>query len=112
MTFASTAIALYGYDQGMMSLVNTNKDYLSTMGLAEDDPQVGVIVSVYYLAAALGAVIFSRTADSRGRKMAIYTSLCMTILGDLLMFLAGLGQMSKVSPIAVMYIGRLILGLG
>lgn len=42
--FSSTAIALYGYDQGMMSLINTNKDYLSTMGLAEESPQVGVIV--------------------------------------------------------------------
>lgn len=32
----------------MMSLINTNKDYLSTMGIAEDDPMVGIIVSVYY----------------------------------------------------------------
>ncbi|TKA56292.1 hypothetical protein B0A55_12527, partial [Friedmanniomyces simplex] len=43
--FSSTAIALYGYDQGMMSLINTNQDYLKTMGIAEEDPQVGVIVS-------------------------------------------------------------------
>ena len=42
--FSSTAIALYGYDQGMMSLINTNKDYLETMGLEEESPQVGVIV--------------------------------------------------------------------
>lgn len=65
--FSSTAIALYGYDQGgspqlilryvplaerktgMMSLINTNYDYLRTMGLKGDDPMVGVIVSVYYL---------------------------------------------------------------
>ena len=38
--FSSTAIALYGYDQGMMSLINTNKDYLSVMGLEEESPQV------------------------------------------------------------------------
>ena len=42
--FSATAIALYGYDQGMMSLINTNNDYLSTMGLEEESPQVGVIV--------------------------------------------------------------------
>ncbi|KAI7199913.1 hypothetical protein KC352_g19818, partial [Hortaea werneckii] len=41
--FSSTAIALYGYDQGMMSLINTNYDYLTTMGIRENDPQVGVI---------------------------------------------------------------------
>lgn len=110
--FSSTAIALYGYDQGMMSLVNTNYHYLSTMGLEKESPQVGVIVSVYYLAAALGAVIFSKTADMYGRKMAIYVSLSMTIIGDLLMFLAGLGKLANVSPIATMYAGRLVLGLG
>lgn len=98
--------------QGMMSLVNTNADYLSTMGLEEESPVVGVIVSVYYLAAAVGAVIFSKTADKRGRKTAIYLSLSMTILGDLLMFLAGLGKMGSISPIATMFVGRLILGLG
>lgn len=95
-----------------MSLVNTNYDYLSTMGLKEESPVVGVIVSVYYLAAAVGAVIFSKTADKRGRKMAIYLSLAMTIIGDLLMFLAGLGSLANVSPIATMFAGRLILGLG
>ena len=45
--FSSTAIALYGYDQGMMSLINTNRDYLLTMGIAGDSPQVGLIVSLY-----------------------------------------------------------------
>lgn len=110
--FSSTAIALYGYDQGMMSLVNTNYNYLDTMNLEEESPMVGVIVSVYYLAAALGAVLFSFLADMRGRKMAIYASLAMTILGDLLMFASGLGPLIRVSPIVTMFTGRLILGLG
>ncbi|CCG81344.1 putative MFS monosaccharide transporter [Taphrina deformans PYCC 5710] len=110
--FSSTAIALYGYDQGMMSLVNTNYDYLGTMGLKKESPVVGVIVSVYYLAAAVGAVIFSKAADVRGRKMAIYLSLTMTIIGDLLMFLSGLGYLKNVSPIATMFVGRTLLGLG
>lgn len=47
--FSSTAIALYGYDQGMMSLINTNSDYLETMGIGKEDPMVGVIVAIYYL---------------------------------------------------------------
>lgn len=95
-----------------MSLVNTNDGYLSTMGFDKESPEVGVIVSVYYLAAAVGAVIFSKTADRGGRKLAIYISLAMTIAGDLLMFLAGLGKLANVSPIATMFVGRLILGLG
>ena len=47
--FSSTAIALYGYDQGMMSLINTNYNYLATMGIASDSPIVGVVVGIYYL---------------------------------------------------------------
>jgi hypothetical protein len=51
--FSSTAIALYGYDQGMMSMINTNYDYLDTMGIGEESAIVGVIVSVYYLVRSL-----------------------------------------------------------
>ena len=66
--FSSTAIALYGYDQGMMSLINTNFDYLETMGIAADDPLIGIIVSVYYLGCAVGSVFASLFADNAGRK--------------------------------------------
>ena len=89
--FSSTAIALYGYDQGMMSLINTNKDYLSVMGLEEESPQVGLIVAVYYLGCAVGAVLFSTLSDRRGRKPALFGCLAMASLGNLIMFVAGLG---------------------
>ena len=108
--FSATAIALYGYDQGMMSLINTNYDYLSTMGIAEEDPLVGVIVSVYYLGCAVGAVFASLFADKGGRKPSIFACLAVTSLGNLLMFIAGLGY-SKGS-LAVMFLGRVIMGLG
>jgi hypothetical protein len=61
--FSSSAIALYGCelcttrcstgfaylradDQGMMALVNTNYNYLRTMGIGLESPMVAVIVSV------------------------------------------------------------------
>lgn len=110
MLFSSTAIALYGYDQGMMSLINTNYDYLNTMGIEEDDPQVGVIVSVYYLGTAVGAVFFSWLADQYGRKPALFGCLAMASLGNLIMFVSGLGY-SK-GALAVMYLGRVVMGLG
>ncbi|KAK5115068.1 hypothetical protein LTR62_001765 [Meristemomyces frigidus] len=108
--FSSTAIALYGYDQGMMSLINTNYNYLSTMGISESDPQVGVIVSVYYLGCAVGAVIFSYLADKYGRKPALFGCLAIASLGNLIMFVAGLGYSRGALP--VMYLGRIIMGLG
>ena len=109
-SFSSTAIALYGYDQGMMSLINTNYDYLTTMGIRENDPQVGVIVSVYYLGCAVGAVIFSWLADQYGRKPALFACLASASVGNFVMFVSGLGY-SK-GALAVMYLGRVIMGLG
>jgi MFS family permease len=108
--FVSTAVALYGYDQGMMSLINTNYDYLETMGIAEDDPMVGMIVSVYYLGCAVGAVGFSRFADWKGRKNGIFFCLATASLGSFIMFFAGIGG-SK-GGLAVMLTGRVIMGLG
>ncbi|KAI9723981.1 MAG: hypothetical protein M1812_000699 [Candelaria pacifica] len=108
--FSSTAIALYGYDQGMMSLINTNHDYLSTMGLSGESPMVGVIVSVYYLGCAVGAVLASLLADKRGRKPSIFTCLAVTALGNLIMFISGLGFRS--GAMALMLVGRTVMGLG
>ncbi|KAF2130831.1 general substrate transporter [Dothidotthia symphoricarpi CBS 119687] len=108
--FSATAIALYGYDQGMMSLINTNHNYLATMGIGKESSIVGVIVAIYYLGCAAGAVLFSKLADVFGRKKSIFFSLASASLGNLIMFVAGFGY-SKGS-LAVMLIGRVIMGLG
>lgn len=116
--FSSTAIALYGYDQGMMSLINTNRSYLRTMGIAGDSPIIGIIVSVYYLGCAIGAVIASSWADGRGRKQSIFGCLATTAVGNLLMFTSGLNLKGGSSSswnggaIACMLTGRVIMGLG
>jgi MFS family permease len=94
----------------MMSLINTNFDYLQTMGIAGESPIVGVIVSVYYLGCAAGAVIFSKLADELGRKKSIFLCLATASLGNLIMFLAGLGYSN--GALAVMLTGRVIMGLG
>ena len=108
--FSSTAIALYGYDQGMMSLVNTNSDYLDTMGITEKDPLVGIIVSVYYLGCAVGSVLASGLADWGGRKPSIFACLAVTSLGNVLSFIAGLGFQTGALPL--MFVGRIVMGLG
>ncbi|KAI6898330.1 general substrate transporter, partial [Hortaea werneckii] len=91
--FSSTAIALYGYDQGMMSLINTNYDYLTTMGIRENDPRRR-----------------DRLADQYGRKPALFACLATASVGNFVMFVSGLGY-SK-GALAVMYLGRVIMGLG
>lgn len=93
-----------------MSLINTNENYLSTMGIEEESPVVGVIVAVYYLGTAVGAVFFSWLADKLGRKKSIFFSLASASLGNLTMFVAGF----KFHQIAlwIMLAGRIIMGLG
>ena len=108
--FSSTAIALYGYDQGMMSLINTNKNYLATMGIAEEDPLVGWIVSIYYLGCALGAILASSFSDRKGRRPAIYACLATAALGNLIMFIAGFNGLPN--ALITMMLGRVIMGLG
>ncbi|CAJ2503653.1 Uu.00g110470.m01.CDS01 [Anthostomella pinea] len=114
--FSSTAIALYGYDQGMMSLINTNRSYLRTMAIAETSPIVGIIVSVYYLGCTVGAVLASYWADKKGRKPSISACLATTMLGNLLMFIAGLSPNGSDpwggASLALMLAGRVILGVG
>ena len=108
--FSATAIALYGYDQGMMSLINTNYDYLETMGIDGENPLVGIIVSVYYLGCAVGAIFASLLADKAGRKPSIFACLAVTALGNLFMFVAGLGY--DKGALTMMFLGRIIMGLG
>ncbi|KAI2464803.1 general substrate transporter [Annulohypoxylon bovei var. microspora] len=115
--FSTVAIALYGYDQGMMSMVNTNQSYLRTMAISEDSPLVGFIVSVYYLGCLVGAVAASYLADKMGRKTAIWACIWTSVIGDILMFIPGLYPFNSDSPWgggsrALMFAGRVILGLG
>ena len=108
--FSATAIALYGYDQGMMSLINTNQDYLRTMGIAEESPLVGVIVSVYYLGCAVGAILASSLADKTGRRPSIWACLATSAIGNVFSFVAGLGHSR--GSMTMMFIGRVVMGLG
>lgn len=100
----------------MMSLINTNSSYLKTMRIGEESPIVGIIVSVYYLGCAIGAVLASWLADKEGRKPSIFACLATTSFGNLLMFISGLsfhGSSSwKGASLGCMIAGRVIMGLG
>ena len=93
-----------------MSLINTNYNYLDTMGISEESPLVGIIVSVYYLGCAVGAILASLLADKAGRKPSIFVCLAVTAVGGLFMFFAGLGYSR--GAMTMMFLGRIIMGLG
>ena len=95
----------------MMSLINTNRDYLRTMHITETSPMVGVIVAVYYLGCAVGSVIFSKLGDKLGRKKAIFGCLATAALGNFIMFVTGFGNWDK-GTLETMIVGRVVMGLG
>ena len=80
------------------------------MGIGEEDPMVGIIVSVYYLGCTVGAVMASWFADAYGRKPSIILCLMTASLGNFLMCLAGLGMITAGLPL--MLVGRIVMGLG
>jgi MFS family permease len=102
----------------MMSLVNTNRSYLHTMRIAEDSPIVGIIVSVYYLGCAIGAVIASFWPEKRGRTPSTFACLRTITFGNHLMFISGLNGKGGGSnswngaALACMLTGRVVMGLG
>lgn len=94
----------------MMSLINTNYNYLKTMGIEEESPLVGVIVAVYYLGCTVGAILASWLSNSHGRKLSIIICLLTASLGNLLMFVAGINGTTHGRE--VMLAGRVVMGLG
>jgi len=97
-----------------MSPIDTNKSYLSTIGIDEDSPIVGEVVSVYYLGCVVGAVLASRFADAKGRRPGIFACLTTASLGNFLMFIAGFGKMGHIPSfvLATILAGRVVMGLG
>jgi hypothetical protein len=66
---AGTAIMFFGYDASVMSLVNTNEDYLTLMGVASgsdrDSAAIGGLVSVWFGGFAIGIYYYSHVVTSR-----------------------------------------------
>lgn len=88
--FAGIAICFYGYDQGVMSLVNQNSDYQKLMGIyplegsSRNTAAEGGIVAVYYGGTLVGALMAGSLADRCGRIKAIVFGCLWALLGSVL----------------------------
>ncbi len=108
--FAGVAIMFYGYDQGVMSLVNLNEDYWNHMGInpikgnQRNVAAEGGIVSVYYGGTLIGALIAGSLADRCGRVKAVVFGSMWALLGAVLQ--------ASAQNIAWMCCARVIAGVG
>ncbi|KAE8445931.1 hypothetical protein EG329_012710 [Mollisiaceae sp. DMI_Dod_QoI] len=85
LSLAGCAIMFFGYDASVMSLVNTNKDYLTLMGAASgsnrDSAAIGGLVSLWFGGFAIGAICVGHYADRIGRLKTIELGCLWGILG-------------------------------
>ncbi|KZN93729.1 Sugar transporter [Penicillium chrysogenum] len=108
--FAGTAICFYGYDQGVMSMVNLNRDYQKLMGIyplkgsSRNTAAEGGIVAVYYGGTMIGALMAGALADRCGRVKAIVFGCLWVVLGAALQ--------ASAYNITWMCFGRVLAGIG
>ncbi|KAF9483697.1 general substrate transporter [Pholiota conissans] len=99
----TTAMTLYGYDQGVFGGIIITKDFLHTMG--EPDAKLqGTIVSLYDIGCFLGAMSTFVFGEGLGRKKTLMTGTAIVSIGAILQTAA-----FSVPQITV---ARIITGIG
>ena len=105
---AGTSIMFFGYDASVMSLVNSNPDYLHLMGAAggtsRDSALVGGIVSIWFAGFAIGALLVGLYADKVGRLRTLQIGCFWAMIGGILQAAA--------LNLPMMLIARIIGGIG
>ncbi|KAL9709067.1 hypothetical protein Ac2012v2_007881 [Leucoagaricus gongylophorus] len=99
----TTAMTLFGYDQGVFGGIIVTQDFLDTMG--DPDPNLqGTIVSLYDIGCFFGAISTFIFGERLGRKKTF-------IVGIIIMSIGAVLQICAFS-LAQMIVARLITGFG
>ncbi|KAF4622341.1 hypothetical protein D9613_009293 [Agrocybe pediades] len=99
----TTAMTLFGYDQGVFGGIIVTQDFLHTMG--DPDPNLqGTIVSLYDIGCFVGALSTLGFGEKLGRKKTF-------LIGVTIMSIGAILQASSFT-VAQMIVARLITGVG
>ncbi|KAI3398036.1 hypothetical protein diail_9899 [Diaporthe ilicicola] len=101
--FVSLGGFLFGWNQGVMGMIVADERWAALMG-HPSDWAVGLVVSIYNLSCAAGALTAGLAADILGRERTLSLAAGLTILGAL--------AQAASSTVAQMALGRLVIGLG
>lgn len=101
--FVSLGGFLFGWNQGVMGMIVADERWVELMG-HPSDWAVGLVVSIYNLSCAAGALSAGSAADALGRERTLSLASGLTIVGAL--------AQAASSTVAQMTAGRFVIGLG
>ncbi|KAI5475982.1 hypothetical protein MNV49_000541 [Pseudohyphozyma bogoriensis] len=101
---AGFGFTLFGYDQGVMSNVITNNDFLNLFPQMNNSSVSGIVVAIYEIGCLMGALTQIWLGDKLGRKNAMMLGMIIMTIGTVIMTSSyNLGQF---------IVGRIITGVG
>ncbi|EAU35247.1 hypothetical protein ATEG_04800 [Aspergillus terreus NIH2624] len=108
-TVATMGFLLFGYDQGVMSGIISDKAFNNVFTATKDDSTMQALVTAVYelgcLAGAIFALIFG---DRTGRRWMIFSGAIVMIVGVIIQVTSFVGHI----PLLQFFIGRVITGIG
>ncbi|KAI9849871.1 MAG: hypothetical protein M1837_000085 [Sclerophora amabilis] len=100
----TTAMALFGYDQGVFGGIIVTSDFLNQMGIVDDANLQGTVTSIYDVGCFFGALSAFTLGERLGRKRSI-------LLGTLVMMIGAVIQVASFD-VPTIIVGRIVTGLG
>lgn len=108
-SIATMGFLLFGYDQGVMSGIISNKDFTDVYTAAKGDKTMqALITAVYELGCLAGAVWALFAGDWMGRRWMILAGATIMIVGVIIQVTAFVGHI----PLLQFFFGRVITGIG
>ncbi|KAK1140133.1 hypothetical protein N8T08_010610 [Aspergillus melleus] len=108
-TVATMGFLLFGYDQGVMSGIISDKAFNDVFTATKDDSVMQALVTAVYelgcLAGALFALVYG---DSTGRRLMILSGAVVMIIGVIIQVTSFVDHI----PLLQFFIGRVITGIG
>ncbi|KAA8650266.1 hypothetical protein EYZ11_006095 [Aspergillus tanneri] len=108
-TIATMGFLLFGYDQGVMSGIISDKAFNDVFTATRNDSVMQALVTaVYELGCLAGAVFALVFGDRTGRRWMIFSGAAIMIVGVIIQVTSFTGHI----PLLQFFIGRVITGIG